>query len=299
VQKHAYIIIANSNFKVLEYGFKMIDDERNDIYLLLDKKSTVTDEWMQHLTSCLKYSKLTVCSQIVNWASYTQVSATLKLMRLAVESGEDYAYIHLFQGADLPIRSQDEIHAFFKENNGKEFVEIDRSRDAMACGKAWYRHYFCHNRFFRKKRVVKILNFGLVEIQKILSIRKNTDIALYHGSALYSITGECARYVLSREKEIYRRFRWTLAGDEVFMQTILMSSRFKDRIYGIDSPKSENARLIDRTRPDGKNSPHIWRIGELSVFRDKPANKMFARKFDQNRDVEIVKALYEEFRQKG
>ncbi len=242
---------------------------------------------------------MTVCSQLVNWASYTIISATLRLLRLAIESGENYAYIHLFQGADLPIRSQDEIHDFFKQNDGMEFVEIDRSRDTMARRKALYRHYFCHNRFFRKNRIIKMLNFGLVEIQKILRIQKNTDIELYHGSAMFSITGKCARYILSKQKEIYKRFRYTLAGDEVFMQTILMSSEYKNHIYGINFTKSENARLIDRSRPDGKNSPHIWRIDELSVFKDKPTNKMFARKFDQNKDIEIVEALYKEFYRKG
>ncbi len=180
-----------------------------------------------------------------------------------------------------------------------EFVEIDRSRDAMACRKAWYRHYFCHNRFFRKNRFVKMMNFGLMEIQKFLRIRKNTDIELYHGSGLYSITGECAKYVLSREREICKRFRWTLAGDEVFMQTILMSSEYRNRIYNIQTPMSENARLIDRTRPDGKNSPHVWRISDFSFFLNKPENKMFARKFDQNKDMEIVEALYREICNKG
>ncbi len=49
MQKHAYIIIAHSNFMVLEYAFKMIDDERNDIYLLIDKKAKVKEEWKKGL----------------------------------------------------------------------------------------------------------------------------------------------------------------------------------------------------------------------------------------------------------
>ncbi len=94
--KHAYLIIANCNFKVLEYCFRMIDDERNDIFLLIDKKTKVSAELEKNLKSFVKRSKLTICYQLVNWASYTLVSATMKLFRMAVESGEEYAYLHVF-----------------------------------------------------------------------------------------------------------------------------------------------------------------------------------------------------------
>ena len=68
----------------------------------------------------------------------------------------------------------------------------------------------------------------------------NLDIELYQGSALFSITGEFAKYLLSKKDEIYHRFRYSLAADECFIQTIAMKSPFKDKICGIDKTTSFN-----------------------------------------------------------
>ena len=37
--KHAYLIMAHNEFYILEKLLKLIDDERNDIYLHIDKKA--------------------------------------------------------------------------------------------------------------------------------------------------------------------------------------------------------------------------------------------------------------------
>lgn len=291
--KHAYLIVANGNFGVVKTCLKMIDDARNDIFLLLDSKAKVSTEIQKQLKECVNKSHIEIYEQVVNWAGYSQISAVLGLMEKAINNGE-YQYLHFLQGSDLPIRSQDEIHDFFNKNNGKEFVQIEYPRKEMANRKAWYRHFFCHNRYFRKNRFVKMLNFGLVEVQKIIHIKKNTDIELYQGSALFSITGKCAKYVLSKKDEIHKRFHFSLAADEVFIQTILMESEFKERICDVDKEYSENARLIDRTRPDGKNSPHIWRKEEFETLINADKNKMFARKFDEKTDIDIVEKIYNE-----
>ena len=82
MKKHAYLIIANSNFLVQELAIRMIGDVRNDIYLLIDTKSHVSDELKDKLKLSAKYSRITVCSQLVNWAGDTLVDATLKLLAL-------------------------------------------------------------------------------------------------------------------------------------------------------------------------------------------------------------------------
>ena len=292
--KHAYLIVANGNFSVVKACLKMIDDARNDIFLLLDSKAKVSTEIQKQLKRCVDKSNIEICEQVVNWAGYSQISAVLNLLEKALSNNNEYQYLHFLQGSDLPIRSQDEIHDFFNKNNGKEFVQIEYPRKEMANRKAWYRHFFCHNRYFRKNRFVKMLNFGLVEVQKIFHIKKNTDIELYQGSALFSITGKCAKYILLRKDEIHKRFHLSLAADEVFMQTMLMESEFKERVCDVDKEYSENARLIDRTRPDGKNSPHIWRKEEFETLINADKNKMFARKFDEKTDIDIVEKIYNE-----
>ena len=46
----------------------------------------------------------------VNWGG-SQIRAELSLLKCAVK--KKYDYYHLVSGADLPIKTQDEIHQFF------------------------------------------------------------------------------------------------------------------------------------------------------------------------------------------
>ena len=292
VERHAYLIAANANLKVVSTCLQMIDDDKNDVFLLLDKKSHISKENIHHLQNVCNRSRVHIMTMVVNWAGYSQVSAVLALLEAAINTNRNYRYYHFLQGSDLPIKTQDEIHSFFAANDGKEFVMIEKKRTDMAINKTQYRHFFCHNRFFRTSKIMKALNFGLVYIQRALGIKKKIGMDVYQGSALFSITDACAKYVLSKRNEIYKKFRFSLAADEVFLQSILMDSPFGQAIKAVEEDVSENARLIDRSRPDGKNSPHIWRSSEFSYIINQPANMCFARKFVETVDYEIVEQIY-------
>jgi hypothetical protein len=68
MKKHAYIIVSNNNFRVLEAALHLIDDTRNDIYLLFDKKSKVSKHQKSNLCSICNQSQVHVCKdKIVNW----------------------------------------------------------------------------------------------------------------------------------------------------------------------------------------------------------------------------------------
>lgn len=217
------------------------------------------------------------------------------LLKQVTSACTQYEYIHFFQGADLPIKSQEDIHQFFRIHTGKEFVSIEYDRKEMAKNKCRYIHLLCHNRFFRKNRLVKALNFGFVALQKAFGINVNSDIEFYQGSALFSITPQFAEYLVNQQREIRRIFRFSLAADECFIQTMLLRSHFCDNVYINAEGKTSNARLIDRTRPDGKNSPHIWRDNELEIIRKQPVDICFSRKFNSEVAPIIVKAIYEEY----
>ena len=45
--KHAYLIIAHNNFYILKKLIALIDDERNDIYIHIDKKTKNFFEYPQ------------------------------------------------------------------------------------------------------------------------------------------------------------------------------------------------------------------------------------------------------------
>ena len=61
-------------------------------------------------------------------------------------------------------------------------------------------------------------------------------------------------------------YKYTLACDEVFLQTLTMRSNFKNTLYAYEKPCLGNSRLIDITRSRQKNSPHTFTIDDLEMI---------------------------------
>ena len=56
MQKHAYLILAHWDFKLLENLVKFLDNKRNDIYIHIDSKSDDFD--FDAISNMVKYSNL-------------------------------------------------------------------------------------------------------------------------------------------------------------------------------------------------------------------------------------------------
>lgn len=112
-KKHAYLIIAHNNWKQLSLLLSVLDDERNDIYIHIDKKSKNVP--IDSLRKSVKKSKLHIYRKFkIYWGHFSQVECELYLFEKT--SKNKYFRYHLISGADLPIKSQDYIHDFFEKN---------------------------------------------------------------------------------------------------------------------------------------------------------------------------------------
>lgn len=134
MQKHAYMIIAHNEFDLLEILVRLLDDPRNDIYVHIDAK--VKDFDFKSFQALTQYSRLRFTPRRISatWGDFSLVNTELLLLQTAV-AGEDpaqpYAYYHLISGVDLPIKSNDEIHAFLtkmKVRNLCTFPKMSRTR---------------------------------------------------------------------------------------------------------------------------------------------------------------------------
>lgn len=119
--KHAYLIIVHNEYSVLETLLSMIDDERNDIYLHIDRRST--ELYKRACLLCTQKARLFLLPtrNKVYWGDISQVETEYLLLETAAKHST-YDYYHLLSGVDLPIQTQDYIHSFFQANSGKEFV---------------------------------------------------------------------------------------------------------------------------------------------------------------------------------
>lgn len=92
--KHAYLIEANSNFRILNYLIRLLDDEENDFFILIDAK--VKTPISDIITFQTKRSKVIEVPRMkISWASYSGIQAVLTLLETAkMRGGVSVLYFH-------------------------------------------------------------------------------------------------------------------------------------------------------------------------------------------------------------
>lgn len=290
--RHAYLLTIHENLQVIRVFLNLIDDAENDIFILVDKKAS--EEFKKEIrTLTCQYSEIILLPPVeIFWAGLSQIRAQVLLLQAAVKHrhSHDYEYLHYMQGADLPLKNQQKIHEFFHKNVGKQFVDYNPNLYEFAKYKVSYYHFFVDHRFFRKNKIIKALNHGCARIQKILHWKRRQD-RIYSGSALYSITFDCAVYLLKNAKRMLKEYQFTLAADEVWIQTELMKSPYKEQIYRFEEGCYGNVRYIlwDRKRKN-HNSPYTFTEKDFEEIKHiaETTELCFARKFEEKEDMEIV-----------
>lgn len=281
--RHAYLIIAHKSDYTFQTLLKLIDDERNDIFIHMDKKNQKYE-----FEIIKKYVKKSKIYQIKNrnnvvWGDYSQIDTELILLELATKTNK-YDFYHLLSGEDLPLKNQNYIHEFFQKNKGKEFVRFEKI-DFSHTERVFQYHLF--QRLIGKPEshpILYLLNYYFLKLQKIIGIKRNKGIQFQKGANWFSITDDLARLVVSKKKWIEKIFKFTVCCDEVFLQTIINQTEFKNRLYHkkYDNDLHSIMRLIDWQR----GTPYIFRIDDKDMLRK--SDMLFARKFDCNIDKKII-----------
>ena len=267
--KHAYLILAHTDFELLKILITSLDDERNDIYVHIDRKvKTLPDLSVKH--ACLTVLKDRID---VRWGDVTVVEAEYALFGAAVANGP-YAYYHLLSGMDLPLKSQDYIHRFCSENAGKEFIGYTLTSLTPEVVRKVQRWHLFPEDFKNKSFFKHLVRAAFLRLQEILHIKRNKEVDFKKGSQWVSITDGMARYFLSHKDWALKTFRNTFCSDEIVMQTLCWQSPFKDNIYNTTDDAAGCMRAIGWR--DGQL--HDWAAADLDHLKASPA--LFARKFN-------------------
>ncbi len=286
MKKHAYLIMAHTQPALLKKLLKMLDDERNDIYLHIDSKAK--DYPLDEIAAAVQKSNCVFTERTdVKWGSYSQINCEMVLLKEAVKT--EHAYYHLLSGMDLPIKSQDEIHNFFEKYEGLEFVDEDLPKISEA---ALSRVKYTHKFYGKAGSAKDLLGAFSAKGQKLLGVdktKKYGDIIFQKGRNWFSITHGLAKLVVEKEEWIREVFGQSVCGDELFLQTVARNSCFAEKICNPNTmPKIPDTRYIDWAR-GSNNNPYVFRESDFEEL--KSSNALFARKFDLNIDQKIVEKL--------
>lgn len=300
--KHAFLIMAHNNFYNLEILIKLLDDERNDIFLHIDKK--VHDFKKEYFLNLVKKADLFISQEVrVNWGGYSQVRCEMFLLEQARNRG-DYRFYHLLSSSDLPIKTQDEIHDFFDAHPDQQFIQFDKERLEQNKKKIYRRLQYYHPiQEIRKCSNNKIIE-GLITLaaKSIMAVQmifrvnrmKNRSITIFYGSQWFSINQDFVDFILNNRKKIKEMFCFSQTPDELFIQILAMNSRFKDSIYwdGEDYKRS-NLREIGWNYEKDDEHPQVYTAKDFEKLESSSA--FFARKFSDVVDRQIIDMIYSRY----
>ena len=275
--KHAYLILAHNEIPLLETLVNCLDDSRNDIYIHWDAKSGDNPS-IKAARSNLFFLEERID---VRWAGFSMVKAEYLLFKAAYNNGP-YEYYHLLSGVDLPIKSQDSIHADCERMAGTEFIGFAHTPQSEIDFRVQHRFLFSED-FGTKNLFKRGLRFISQKIQHITHNRR-TDVPVKKGAQWCSLTNDFIEYLLAQEQSVRQVFDHTFCPDEMFIQTVCFNSPFIDRVKSLSSEYDSNMRFIKWV--DGQLLP----IEESDIPNLKTSDRWFARKFSgsNKRLTEII-----------
>lgn len=280
MKKHAYLIIAHHEFEYLKRLLGMLDDKRNDIYILIDSKAEGYNK-SELLQSC-HFSKVFLCEEqiAISWGSFSLIEAEYILLKTAYKCG-GYSYYHLISGNDIVLKNQDYIHAFF-EKTDLEYIHFCSEEDNRLFRERYCLYYFFRESVGKTKGIKFIMERCLVHIQKWIKVdrsRKN-PLVFYSGSNWFSITEKMVELAIQSEDWVKSTFKYSFCCDEVFLQTIAMNSNLKEKIAPVG-----NLRKIAWV----KGEAYVWKEDDLEELLK--CEELFARKVSQNQSGKLIENI--------
>jgi colanic acid/amylovoran biosynthesis glycosyltransferase len=230
----AYLILAHDKPTHLARLVRALSSPNCGFFIHVDRKSNL-DIFSAIKTDNVFFSERRIP---VYRGEFSMVQATLLLIRQALGSPQHFEYFVLLGGGDYPLRSSSYIERFFEINRGKEFI----SHVEMPCedaGKPITRltSYKSQSASTIKRHTLKILEKGLAKSGLISILARDYkkylgDLVPYAGSQRWALSRGACEYILEfahSQEEIVEFFANTVVPDEMFFQTILCNSSFKER----------------------------------------------------------------------
>ncbi|SHF98126.1 beta-1,6-N-acetylglucosaminyltransferase [Chryseobacterium sp. OV279] len=272
----AYLILVHRLPDQFKRLFKAIYDPANFYLIHIDKKANL--EIGEDVNVFLqKYPNVHILkSKNVVWGGYSMVQAELDGMKYLLEMNMKWDYFINLSGQDYPLKSQEIIKDFLSKNNGKSYIKIADQKKS------------------RPETMNRIENY-FEEADDKISEKTHTrgfmkDVIPYIGGQWMILTRSCCEFICNSTevKKFEDYYLNTLIADESFFQTVLMNTSF-DGILVDDDKRA----IIWIPDGDIKLRPKTFTETDLDFLQT--GNHLFARKFDDNIDKQIIEGIQIQF----
>lgn len=199
----------------------------------------------------------------VNWSGFSQVRATLALLKYFLRLPAGYRWFSFHSGQDYPVKPIGQYREFLSAHDPNMLIEVDSNPMLWRCQLYNFFRENPHNRTFLLANLDKLLR----NIQRPF-IRRNRNIDFKRGSNWFTANRETARKLLSASSPQWQAvWKYTAVPDEHYFQTL-------SHMLGIPVIP-DNYRFVlwlpNQSSPENLREEHLGALLDTKCY--------FARKF--------------------
>ena len=272
----AYLIIAHQQPEQLDQMLYCIQHPDNVYLVMPDSKGLTGSEPALQAVVRRHPNVFIAPARDMRWASWSLMQARLDGIRELLARPEPWEVLINLSGQDFPLKSQEEIRAFFAANEGRNFLNIVEPE------KVWNDPYA---RIQRIRLEPPFMKSGWnVPKLRIDRWSRHLGQARYVGGRPYmALTRSFCQHLI--ESTHLPRWVKTLRHGyrpvEVLPHSFIMNSPHADTV--------ENRLLHEEDWSAGGSHPKVFTLADRE--RLERSDKLFARKFDSRQDNEILRVL--------
>lgn len=265
---HAYLILAHRSTEQLK-ALVLYLEKHGRVYIHIDAKAVDVYEDLAHWLQNINSDNIILLQDRVKvyWGHYSQVKATIKLLKAAwKDNNTGYT---LMSGECFPVTG---LTKFIEHlNSGSANYMAFNSQENMR-SRSDNINLFIENNIFSKNIFLRKLSSCIGNVMRLFGIRNKTFDALdiYKGSQWFTLSNDIVDWLLTDVmiEDLIEKFKYSICIDEIFFQTIIANSKWRTLV---------NNNNLFYILWDGKKNPKY-----LSVQEEFPHNIFFARKFNMN-----------------
>jgi hypothetical protein len=281
--KIAYLMLVHKNPRLLKRAIETLSSEDCAFFIHIDRKANI-EEFAGIGGDNIFFSDQRIP---VFWSEFSNVEATMQLIRQALSSSAKYGYFVFMQGSDYPLRSSMYIQRFLEENSGWEFMSmVKMPAPGYALSKINTLRFTSDKpvRRFASRALAK-LGLAQRDYRKYLG-----RLDAYAGDACWALSRDACQYVVEFvgcNPHVEKYFRYTHVPEESFFHTIVGNSPLRHRV---------RRSLLYRDWPIPGDHPAMLNDAHVKFFEEHEkvwvedkfgsGEALFARKFsDDNLDL--------------
>jgi hypothetical protein len=277
--KIAYLVLAHNNYHHLQKLVNALSGPHSRIYIHIDRKSSmplIERDGVVFIKERLR----------VYWGCYSEIAATLKLLKRALKDGNDY-YL-LLSGVDYPIKPNEDI--IQKMDEGGEFIEVNKGFPDRY--RSRFEYYFLFNFVNRRewgiknKDAISVFFLVIEKLLRMMNVKRKIPFDIYTGWQWFGLSHNCVNYIVQQAEtnKVYKRFfKFSRLPSEAFFQTIIGNSPFYSSVRNC------------LTYADWTTRPAPAVIKKCHLEALKNSDCLFARKFNDD-STEIIDLIEQELR---